>query len=265
MASIQSSVSELGFAEFDVKPQPRKALKIVDVVLIGALTFGLTFLFGFSYSIYLGTQGYDAQEILGHLDLPEGQTSAITLGLVALFVGPIVFVSFFAWLRGLRMTDFGICRSERRYFYHAAVGLIVLSSGGVWLETFLDAATIELLDDANNVLLAPEGVMLFVSLALVVLLVPFGEELFFRVALYDALAARMPPLAAALLGTSVYTLVHTQYLMLGGLAASVGLFQIFMLGGILTWLYARSRSIWPSFMLHAVNNAIAFSVIIWLT
>lgn len=264
MASIHASATEPVFSESVEKPTPQKALKISDVIWIGALTFGLSFILGLGYSVYLGTQGYDAQEILGHLDLPEGKASAIALGLAALFMGPIVFVSFFAWLRGLRMTDFGIRRSERRYFYYAAGGLIVLLGVGVWLETLLDAATIELLNEANDVLLAPEGAMLIVSLVLVVFLVPFGEELFFRVALYDALAARMPPLAAALLGASVFTLVHTQYLMLGGMAAFVGLFQIFMLGGFLTWLYARSRSIWPSVMLHAVNNAVAFGVIIWL-
>ena len=40
--------------------------------------------------------------------------------------------------------------------------------------------------------------------------------------------------------------------------------QIFLLGLLLTYLYERTRSLWPSIALHAMNNAVAMTSMILL-
>tara|TARA_R110002110_G_scaffold415452_1_gene649898 strand:- start:2910 stop:3518 length:609 start_codon:yes stop_codon:yes gene_type:complete len=201
---------------------------------------------------------------LAIFDLPEGQEIGMLLGLGALFIGPVLLVPIFARLRGVRLADLGFRRSDRRFYLYALLGLVFVLGVGLALERFLDASDIALLSEANDDLLASDGLPLIVSLVLAILLVPFAEELFFRAALYNAFVQYMPGLAAGFLGTIVFTAVHTQYLLLGGWAAAVGLFQIFLLGGILMWLYSQSRSIWPPVLLHSANNTIAFLVVIYL-
>lgn len=241
-----------------------RGLKLIDVVWIGTLAFALSFAFGLLYSLYLRTQGYDTQSVVAYFDLPEGRSVAGVLGLAAMVVGPLGFIGFFARLRHLHLKDFGFRKTDGRYFLYAIIGLSVVLGLGVMLEALLDAADVDRLNSANADLLVPDGPLFFVSLLLVVLLVPFAEELFFRAALHGALVRHMPPFVAGLLGAGIFSLVHTQYLTLGGWAAIAGLFQIFLLGLILVWLYVRSGSIWPSVLLHVVNNAIAFVAVLYL-
>ncbi len=263
MASVETANTQDAQAPLDVEPV-RSNLSIFDLVLIGGLTIALSAVFGLAYAVYLGTQGYTSQEIVGYFDLPEGRETSVLLGLGALFIGPVLLVPIFARLRGVQLSDLGFRRSDRRYYLYAFLGLVFVLGVGLALERFLDASDIALLNEANDDLLASEGLPLLVSLIFVILLLPFAEELFFRAAFYNAFTRYMPNLAAGFLGTCIFTAVHTQYLFLGGQAAAVGLFQIFLLGGILMWLYGQSRSIWPPVFLHSANNAVAFLVVTYL-
>ncbi len=265
MSSVETAANEHDPRALLNERPARTHLTILDVVLIGGLTFALSAVFGLAYAIYLGTQGYTSQEIVGYFDLPQGKETSVLLGLGALFIGPVLLVPMFARLRGVRLSDLGFRKSDGRYYFYALLGLIFVLGVGLALERFLDASDITLLNDANDDLLASEGLSLLVSMTFVILLVPFAEELFFRAALYNAFARYMPALAAGFLGTCIFTAVHTQYLLLGGWVAAVGLFQIFLLGAVLMWLYGQSRSILPPFVLHAANNAIAFLAVTYLT
>jgi membrane protease YdiL (CAAX protease family)/uncharacterized RDD family membrane protein YckC len=90
---------------------------------------------------------------------------------------------------------------------------------------------------------------------LIVGFAPISEEVFFRGFMFAGLRRRLPLAAAALLSGVIFGLFH-----LGpGNFAAVG--QLAGLGLILCLLYEKTGSLWPSIMLHTVNNAIAFAVL----
>lgn len=245
----------------DVEAWPRP-LRVLDLVWSAALIFALSFAVGLLFALYLGLQGLSGDEIQGYFDLPENQTRVALLGFVVMFVGGITFLTYFARRRGLRLRDLGIQKTQRRYLTQAIISLPLVLLAGAGLNLFLDPLEAERLGNANNFVLTSDGPLLLASIVFVVVLIPFVEELFFRAALFGAFAKHMPAFVAAFLTTCCFAVIHTQYVDLGGMAAVVGVFRIFLLGGLLSWFYVRSRSIWPPFLLHAANNATAFAVIL---
>lgn len=97
-----------------------------------------------------------------------------------------------------------------------------------------------------------------------------GEELGWRGYLYPALLARMPRLPALLLGGVVWGLWHAPVILLGynygdpvlGLPMMCGF--TFLYGAVLAWLRARSGSVWPAVLGHAVINGLSSAVLITL-
>jgi membrane protease YdiL (CAAX protease family) len=80
---------------------------------------------------------------------------------------------------------------------------------------------------------------------------PPVEELFFRGFLYQSLRTRMGPLGGAILSGLIFGAVHLKLDYLVPLA---------ILGTLLCFLFQKTGSLWPCILVHALNNAIAFSV-----
>lgn len=93
--------------------------------------------------------------------------------------------------------------------------------------------------------------------AVVVLLAPFAEELFFRGLGVRALAV-FGGLAAILISGVVFGLVH-------GILGALPPLALFGVG--LAWVRLRSASVWPSFIAHAAYNGLGILVllIVWAT
>ncbi len=85
----------------------------------------------------------------------------------------------------------------------------------------------------------------FVLLAVVV---PIGEEVFFRGFVYGGLRARWGATAAALGSATFFTVVHVQI---------VHALPIFVLAVLLVLLYERTGGLLASIVTHAINNIIA--------
>lgn len=83
---------------------------------------------------------------------------------------------------------------------------------------------------------------------LLVLVVPVGEEVFFRGIVYGGLRTRWGVGAAAVASAAFFAVVHFQ--LVHGL-------PIFVLGLLLAYLYERTRSLMPAVVTHALNNAVA--------
>ena len=96
-----------------------------------------------------------------------------------------------------------------------------------------------------------QGVARLVNTAVVVLWVPFAEEVFFRGFLLAALVPPLGAVRAALVSSAVFAVAH--------LLVST-MIPIFVTGLLLSWLYLRGRSLWPPIVAHAVQNLIAISV-----
>lgn len=87
--------------------------------------------------------------------------------------------------------------------------------------------------------------------SVIVLWVPFAEELFFRGFLLAALVAPLGPGRAAIVSSIIFAFGH---LMLGAMI------PLFVTGLLLAWLYLRTRSIWPPITAHAAQNLLALAL-----
>jgi membrane protease YdiL (CAAX protease family) len=84
--------------------------------------------------------------------------------------------------------------------------------------------------------------------ALVGLVGPVAEEVFFRGFAYRVLRERLGTTAGLLLSALLFALVHMN---------PVGLVPIFVMGLVLAWLYQRTGSLAASIGLHCANNLLA--------
>jgi membrane protease YdiL (CAAX protease family) len=87
------------------------------------------------------------------------------------------------------------------------------------------------------------------ALLALVFIPPIVEETVFRGVLFGALASRWGFWTGAVLSSALFGLAHGQ--------TNVGVYT-FILGMLLCWLYARTRSIIPGIILHLINNLLAW-------
>ena len=95
-----------------------------------------------------------------------------------------------------------------------------------------------------------EGFSRGLNASVIVIWVPFAEEVFFRGFLLAALVAPLGPVRAALLSSAVFAVGH---LMLSAMI------PFFVTGLLLAWLYLRTRSVWPPITAHAAQNLLALA------
>ncbi len=91
-------------------------------------------------------------------------------------------------------------------------------------------------------------------LLLVCVVVPIGEEIFFRGFVYGALRARLRVSVAVGLSALLFALVHTEVF---------HFFPIFVLGLILATLYERTHTLLPGMLVHGVNNVVAVLALLY--
>ncbi len=107
-------------------------------------------------------------------------------------------------------------------------------------------------DQGLEEIAALDGLAILPTFAIVGLLAPFAEEVFFRGFLLAALVSVIGGLRGALASSAIFSVAHL----------NVGtLLPIFVMGMLLAWLYLRTGSIWPSFVAHAAQNLIALTVL----
>ncbi|MEI6481325.1 MAG: CPBP family intramembrane glutamic endopeptidase [Candidatus Saccharibacteria bacterium] len=82
-----------------------------------------------------------------------------------------------------------------------------------------------------------------------VIIAPILEEIIFRGIIYVGLTKIWPRWVSAVLTAILFGWLHAQL--------NVGIYT-FLLGLLLTWLYVKSRSLIPGIILHMLNNAVAF-------
>lgn len=82
---------------------------------------------------------------------------------------------------------------------------------------------------------------------------PIWEEVLFRGALLPGLARRFNPPVAVILSAAVFAAMHVQPLVLA---------YVFVIGLGLGWIRWFHRSLWASMIAHAVNNALALTVVL---
>ena len=92
---------------------------------------------------------------------------------------------------------------------------------------------------------------MFIMIILVGIVVPFAEELFFRGILYQWLRTRFGVWVGIIVSSLIFGIFHFDIAIAGA---------AFILGVLLAWVFERSNSLWPSVLIHSLNNA--FKVIL---
>ena len=194
--------------------------------------------------------------VLVRLGLVEDRTLAIVLGSVAL---PAALIAA-AWVFGL--LRHGASASHLGFRSASAVDMswmpaLALATGltttGLY-ALLVNALGIDILAPEQNLeeLAAIDGLARAPVFAIVGVLAPFAEEVFFRGFLLAALIPAVGRLRGAVVGSAIFSAAHL----------NVGtLFPIFVMGMLLSWLYLRTGSIWPPFAAHAAQNLLALTVL----
>jgi membrane protease YdiL (CAAX protease family) len=135
--------------------------------------------------------------------------------------------------------------------FGAVMGVVAPLVGGLLTQLLAGDHTVsqsvsELADSAHVI-------MRIALLPVAVLVGPFVEEVLFRGALLALLRTRFGDGWAIAASAVVFGIVHLPDL--GGLWYAVP--NLALVGALCAWLRVRSGSIWPAFVCHAANNALA--------
>lgn len=230
----------------------------------GALLAGFLgmILSAFFYPIALMLPGFPATALRNIV------TSHYHLGRIAIIASLAGYAAIFLSLlwrgkrRGLSAREIGFAPFAGRWIL-VIVGLMVglRLVSGVFHFMLTDTDVGRSVNIAKSML--PGGFAWNAAMAfMIVVLAPLTEELFFRVVLFGSLTRFLPRIAAAVLSVVIFAALHTQYSLIGGWLALVLTGDVAILGAALMWLYLRSGSIWPSVLLHALNNGVTLAALL---
>lgn len=221
-------------------PWPPWAAPLSLVAGLGATFLGATLLFAVALAA-----GYDSD------DPPFGfSVGATLLQGVALVGAAVVFAGM---TRRPVPGDFGLRRVGlgRAAGWLLALWALFFAFGATWASL----VDIDEPDDlAEEFGVGDDAVRIAVFGALVCLVAPLAEEVFFRGFFFSALRNWRGPWPAAVLTGLTFGAVHATS------ADAVYLVPLAVFGFLLCVLYWKTGSLLPCIALHALNNAIAFGV-----
>lgn len=185
----------------------------------------------------------------------DGRTPGLTIaGTVlqdAIFIATAALLAASVGHIGPR--DFGLVSAP----WKRAVGWAIAGIVGFYVFSLVYVALVEPSgeQDTLETLGADRGLALLIaSAALVIVVAPFAEEIFFRGFFYRALRNRFSVWGSAAIVGAVFGSIHYS----GPETLSL-LPVLAVLGVVFCLLYERTGSLYPAIAVHAVNNTIAFA------
>ena len=192
---------------------------------------------------------------LGERDEARQASVAVPLALAAM---PALMMAA-CWLFGVRRrrvswTNLGIAKPDPPGSLWLALPALVLSltAAAIYAAVLMAAGLDDLLPSPIPSGALGEGAYRAINVLNVGLVGPFAEEVFFRGFLMAAAVRRLGTIRGAAVGSAVFSLSH---LSLGVLV------PFFVSGLLLSWLYLKTRSVWPPFAAHAAQNLIALAAL----
>jgi membrane protease YdiL (CAAX protease family) len=237
---------------YEPPPPPEPPARTIPVWVPFAALLGVLVVVTMFGAALIGVLQVDDPE-LDPDDLPIGIVLALTL------VQDVVFV-FGAWI-AVRLS---LGRTPREQFGLRRLGnpgkavlWAIAVYAGFWFVTVLlslifgEPADQELVKDVK----AEDSLAVLIGYgALICVLAPVVEELFFRGFMFTVFAPRLGVAWSSLLVGAVFGLGHAP-------APAISLAALAAFGVGLCVLYWRTRSIIPCMALHALNNSITFGVV----
>lgn len=131
----------------------------------------------------------------------------------------------------------------------AGAALAALAARWLGVSPLAAMSPIELLQYSRGL---PDIITYFI---LICVLAPLVEETIFRGYVYAGLRTRLATPAAAVLSAGMFAFAHLNM-------APSGLAAVALVGVLLAYLYENTGSLWPSVVVHAFHNTLAFLVIL---
>ena len=189
--------------------------------------------------------------LLGSLERQaDGITTLVLFLLQVLMVGA-VWLFAVKW-RGASLNNLGLWTSGLRWpkivgWAALALGLSIVA--GIVYQLIVTGLGLESLEPSPvPEQLLGEGVFRVFTVGILVVVGPIAEEVFFRGFLLSAFVQGFGVLPGMIVASAIFAVAH------GDLTV---LLPTFVSGAILSWLYLRTRSIWPGFLAHAGQNSLA--------
>ncbi len=189
--------------------------------------------------------------ILGSLERQAGGVTTAVLFLLHVLMVAAVWLLAVRW-RGASLASLGLGTANLRWpviVGWAALALTVSILAGIAYQGIVSGLGIESLEPSPiPERLLGEGIVRTLTVGILVVVGPLAEEVFFRGFLLPAFVQGIGMLPGLIVSSAIFALAH------GDLTV---ILPTFASGAILSWLYLRTRSIWPGFLAHAGQNSLA--------
>jgi membrane protease YdiL (CAAX protease family) len=191
--------------------------------------------------------------VTGHISL-RSPGAATTLSVAAAVLEGVALIGS-VYLLGLRRRRLswqavGV-RSPTRIWWQSSlwIGVLAIPISGFIASLIQQVLNLPQVNPQIS-FLAPEGFSWFGAIGMFLfggIIDPFAEELVFRGVLYQWLRDHFGVWPGILVSALIFGLAHGD-IAVGGAAAVLGI--------VLAWVYEKSHSLWPSVVIHAINNAV---------
>ena len=189
--------------------------------------------------------------LLGSLERQAGGVTTAVLFLLQVLMVAAVWLLAVRW-RGASLASLGLGTANLRWSVivgWAALALTVSILAGIAYQGIVAGLGIESLEPSPvPERLLGEGIVRMFTVGILVVVGPLAEEVFFRGFLLPAFVQGIGMLPGLIVSSAIFAVAH------GDLTV---ILPTFASGAILSWLYLRTRSIWPGFLAHAGQNSLA--------
>ena len=186
-------------------------------------------------------------------------TISYTLNIV-IFMGAVLVVG--VWRKRLSMAEIGLYPVRWRWSWLLLAGIItailipIRGLIGLAVEILVYGNLEGLVEGQRMQTLIPGGfswAAFLISIVMGGVLAPVAEELFFRGAIYTWFRARWGVPVAVVVSSMLFAAAHFDTL--------VVVVTAFIMGLVNALIFERTRSIWASIAVHAINNSLAFTLV----
>ena len=195
------------------------------------------------------------------------KSAGASLFVTAMIAGTVNDLCWIGGYQGLAVSR-GWHSLQRRFAPVAGNVLIASAAGALALIVFVTSTAailgwlgIKITGTPDSGVSAADLRQVPVAIFFIILVGPAAEELMFRGLLLDWLRQKLPVWPAMVLVSLLFASVHG-HTFGNGIAGLLALLDRFLIGMATSYLALRYRSLSPSFVLHATNNAVAATVLV---